>query len=89
MKCIDILLKFNTINIGCNTHEAVGVVLTRISYVQKTPMYVCTHMRLYILYNTTSLFLLSATSWSGGFDAWPLLVIVVTGTDGLAITSGD
>ena len=56
-------------------------------------------MHLYIPYNNTyiltsyyyyiSLLIQSATSWSGGFDTWPLLVIVVPGTDGLAITSGD
>ena len=52
MKCIDILLKLNTINIGCNTHEALGIVLTLISYVQKTPTYICTHMCLCIPYST-------------------------------------
>ena len=56
-------------------------------------------MHLCIPYNTTyiltsyyyyiSLSIQSATRWSGGFDTWPLLVIVVPGTDRLAITSGD
>ena len=64
-----------------------------------TLTYVCTHMLLYIPYNTTYILtsyyyyispsIQSATSWSGGFDTWPLLVIVVPGIDGLAITSGD
>ena len=95
MKCVNILLKLNTINIGCNTHEAVGVILTLISHVHKnshvhnTCVYILQHhihtnqlLLVHLSFYTVSY----KFKWSGGFDTRQPLVIVVPG---FAITSDD
>ena len=87
MKCTEISLKLNTINIGCNTHEVLGVVLPQYLMCIKTPKHI-THVST----SYSTIFTLNSHykfKQSNGFDTQPLLVIVVPGTDRFAITSDD